>query len=74
MKIGQVMAILSSKKGFKIFLELSRKFCLAWENCYNSANFKDNLNFFFLYMITDKSHQLFYVQNSELFQISEKYV
>ena len=38
---------LSSKKGFRIFLELSRKFCLARENCYNSANFKDNLNFFF---------------------------
>ena len=46
LKIGQVMAILSSKKGSKIFLELSRKFCLARENCYNSANFKDNLDFF----------------------------
>ena len=46
LKIGQVMAILSSQKGFKKFWELLRKFCLARENCYNSANFKDNLDFF----------------------------
>ena len=45
-KIGQVMAILSLKKGFKNFLALSRKFCLARENCYNSSNFKDNIDFF----------------------------
>ena len=62
LKIGQVMAILGSKKGFQKFWKLSRKFCLARENCYNSANFKDNLNFFFLYMITDESPQLFNVQ------------
>ena len=49
LRIGQLMAILSSKKGFNFFLELSRKFCLARENCYNSANFKDNLNFFSLH-------------------------
>ena len=55
------MAILSLKKGFKKFWELSRKFCLTRENCYNSANFKDNLDFFF-YMITDESLQLFNVQ------------
>ena len=41
LKIGQVMANLCSKKGFKKFWELSRKFCLARENGNNSANFND---------------------------------
>ena len=48
LKIDQNIAILSAKKEFKIFLELSSKIRLARENCYNSVNFKDNLEIFFL--------------------------
>ena len=50
-KIGQVMAILSSKKGFKNLFQLSRKFWLVRENSYNSANFKDNPKFFSLHVL-----------------------
>ena len=49
LKIDQDKAILSSKKGFENFGELSNKIYLAREKCYNSTNFTDNLEKKFLH-------------------------